>query len=129
MSPDAPRLYLARPVLDAVDVDRAMAFWRAALGYELAFRHETFAVLKDPRGKHMPLGFQPTDEPKRDVSPLHLEVFTDDMEREARRLEALGATRAADWPYGEDEPNWIVMRDPDGHEFCVVQLEAGKLDF
>jgi hypothetical protein len=32
----------------------------------------------------------------------------------------LGASRVPDWPYGDDAPNWIVLQDPDGHEFCVI---------
>lgn len=127
----AHALYLGRLVLDTTDMDRALAFWQAALGYELRHRDAHFAVLRDPRGKHPPLGFQPAEAAKLAgaTNPLHVELFTDDMEREARRLEALGATRARDWPYNEAEPNWIVMRDPDGHELCVVQYPRDRLDF
>ena len=118
-----PKLKLARIVLDSTDVKRSAAFWSKALGYEVASKSETFWSMRHPTdARATRLGLQPTDERKRvdEANPLHLEVFTDDMEREARRLEKLGATRAKGWPYGEDDPNWIVMLDPDGHEFCIV---------
>lgn len=129
MEPEPPRAYLGRVVLDTIDMDRALAFWSAALGYVLRHRDATFAVLKDPRGRRMSLGFQPADAPKTTTSPLHVEVFTDDMEREARRLETLGASRVADWPYPDEDHNWIVLRDPvDGHEICVCEFPAEGLD-
>jgi len=129
MSSERPRLLLSRIVLDVTDVDRAMKFWCAALGYVEAFRDEHFAVAKDPQGKRVPMGFQPVKESKYGVSPLHFELFTDDMEREAKRLEKLGATRVADWPYPDPDHNWIVMRDPDGHELCVCQFPTERLSF
>ena len=124
-----PRAYLARVVLDVTDMDRALSFWCAALGYEVTHRTSYFAVAKDPKRKHLPMGFQPTDERKRVTSPIHVEIFTDDMEREARRLEALGASRVTDWPYPEPDHNWLVLRDPDGHEICVCQMGPESLDF
>ena len=39
------------------------------------------------------------------------------LEAEAKRLEALGATRVrklAEW-----SSRWIVMQDPEGNEFCL----------
>ncbi|HUR68242.1 MAG TPA: VOC family protein [Candidatus Thermoplasmatota archaeon] len=119
-----PRLLAARVVLDVENMQRAAEFWCAALGYVVAASHDTFWSIKDPAGKRqMRLGFQPKDGVKPAVNSLHFEFFTDDMEREAKRLEALGATRVKGWPYGDDEPNWIVLRDLDGHEFCVCEIE------
>ena len=48
-----------------------------------------------------------------------MDLFTDNLEAEVERLIALGATRKA-WRYppGAD---YIVLQDPDGNPFCVVQ--------
>ena len=35
------------------------------------------------------------------------------------RLMELGATRAEEWPCPENA-DFVVMRDPDGNEFCVI---------
>jgi hypothetical protein len=39
------------------------------------------------------------------------------------RLLKLGATRAEDWPYPA-EHDFVVLRDPDGNEFCVITAPA-----
>jgi hypothetical protein len=53
------------------------------------------------------------DEPR-----VHLDIETDDVEAEVRRLEQLGATRV------EPIETWWVMRDPAGLLFCVVQVQS-----
>lgn len=114
-------------VLDAKDMARSARFWREALGYVVASEGPSYVSLahpKDPR--RLTLGLQPADGPKQGANPVHLDLATDDKEREARRLEALGATRVQGWPYPEDA-TWIVMRDLDGHEFCLVEQPAGEL--
>lgn len=45
---------------------------------------------------------------------LHLDIETDDVEAEVRRLEALGAERV------EPVSSWWILRDPSGQVFCVV---------
>ncbi len=45
---------------------------------------------------------------------LHVDVESDDVDADADRLEALGATRV------EKISSWWVMRDPAGLTFCIV---------
>ena len=121
-------LYPSNVVLDVADMSRAVRFWSEALGYVVGYESETYTFIRHPtERRRFVIGFQPAEGPKPETNALHLDFATDDMEREAKRLEGLGATRVKDWPYGEDAPNWIVMRDPDGHEFCVVQHPAERL--
>ena len=46
---------------------------------------------------------------------LHLDVRTQDRRAEVARLTALGATIA------RETPDYTVMKDPEGNQFCVVQ--------
>ena len=48
-----------------------------------------------------------------------MDLFADDMKAEAQRLIALGATPKP-WTYPPDA-DYIVLEDPDGNPFCVVQ--------
>jgi len=107
-------------VLNVTDLRRAIAFWTAALGYVISDADDVFAVLRDPDHEWANLSLQLTAEPKRDVNRVHVDLYVDDQTGEVARLESLGATKVEPWPY-EPEADSVVMADPDGNEFCVVQ--------
>jgi hypothetical protein len=53
------------------------------------------------------------------VGDLHLDLYTDEQARHVDRLVGLGASRVEDRPY-PDDAYFVVLRDPDGNEFCVI---------
>ena len=58
--------------------------------------------------------------PKTGKDRLHFDVappLGGDQQAEVERLLSLGATRV---DIGQGEVSWVVMVDPDGHEFCVL---------
>jgi catechol 2,3-dioxygenase-like lactoylglutathione lyase family enzyme len=122
-------LYVGSTVLNVADLDRATAFWTAALGYVVRDASPTFVVLTDPRRRWSNVSLQRSDAPKGGRNRLHLDLYTKDQRAEVARLESLGATRLP-WEYCPDA-DYIVMADPDGNEFCVIdspysQDEAGS---
>ena len=68
---------------------------------------------------------QRTDDTKTTKVRMHLDIETDDVEAEVRRLEALVATRF-DHQQEHGYDFW-VMRDPWQNEFCVLQPEFPDL--
>jgi hypothetical protein len=71
-------------------------------------------VLVLPPNAGMPrLFFQLVPEPKAVKNRVHLDLRTDDVEAEVRRLEALGATEL------HRSRTWVTMADPEGNELCV----------
>jgi len=119
------RLYVGSTVINTVDVAKGVAFWTAALGYVVHhWPDETFAVLTDPNRRWSNVSLQLTDEPKEGVNRLHLDLYTGDQEGEVERLLGLGATRPK-WTY-PPAADFVVLRDPDGNEFCVIQTEMGQ---
>jgi catechol 2,3-dioxygenase-like lactoylglutathione lyase family enzyme len=111
-------------VLNVTDLERAIAFWTQALGYvrrDPDTGDPTFAVLCSPTREWSNVSLQLTSEPKSGVNRLHLDLYADDQAAEVGRLESLGATRVEPWPYAEGA-DYVVMADPDGNEFCVIQL-------
>lgn len=57
---------------------------------------------------------------------LHLDLLVDDIEREVRRLESLGASRlipAARQEYGQ---TWFVLADPEGNEFWRADVDTSQ---
>ncbi|MFO1394308.1 MAG: VOC family protein [Steroidobacteraceae bacterium] len=95
------------------DLDAAARFWGAALG--MAARRMPGAVeanyvsLDDPAAR-IAIEVQAVDHESR----VHLDIETDDVEAEVRRLESFGATRVA------AVHDWWVMQAPTGQRFCVV---------
>ena len=45
-----------------------------------------------------------------------------EQEAEAARLVSLGARRV-DWDRFPDDPDFIVLADPDGNRFCLVDVD------
>ena len=96
--------------------DREVGFWSAALGQEPDF--DTMDPDYADFGYPVP-GFQFMVQ-RVDAAPrVHLDIETDDVEAEVRRLEDLGAERVA------SIKSWWVMRDPAGLLFCVVRVQTG----
>ena len=58
---------------------------------------------------------------------MHLDLVVDDAAEQAaeiERLVELGATRVA-WDSYPDDPDFIVLADPEGNRFCVVDASHG----
>ncbi|HUY09192.1 MAG TPA: VOC family protein [Candidatus Dormibacteraeota bacterium] len=112
-------MYIGSTVINTDDVDRAITFWTAALGYVVRDADPSFAVLTDPKRRWSNVSLQRTEEPKRGRNRVHLDVYSADRDAEVARLEGLGAVRLP-WEYEPDHDH-TVMADLDGNEFCVVQ--------
>jgi catechol 2,3-dioxygenase-like lactoylglutathione lyase family enzyme len=113
-------------VLGVTDVPRATEFWSAALGYEL--REDGFGgwatVLVPPGGPGTAIALQRSQTPPEDYPRLHLDLHVADeagQESEVARLVSLGAERV-DWDRYPHDPDFVVLADPDGNRFCIVDL-------
>jgi predicted enzyme related to lactoylglutathione lyase len=117
------RSKLSTIVIDcqASDLTEATRFWSAALGRNVD-------TTENPAtNKYVKLGTateelivlaQKVPHPSR----VHVDIETDDIEAEVKRLEALGARRL------EKIETWWVMEAPTGHRFCVIRPQRdGKI--
>ena len=110
-------------VIDAVDPDVLRDFWVAATGYEPYGSAEPYRSAVPPEGDDGPkLVFQRVPEsPPIHKNRLHLDIVVgDEILAEAERLEALGARRLTAL-VEEVGTSWLVMADPEGNEFCLVE--------
>jgi catechol 2,3-dioxygenase-like lactoylglutathione lyase family enzyme len=113
-------------VLGVTDVARAVAFWQEALGYR---RHEqgfggAATILVPVDGVGTPIALQRNETPPQDHPRIHLDLHVPDVaaqEAEAARLVSLGARRVA-WDSYPADPDFVVLADPDGNRFCIVDL-------
>ena len=96
------------------DLEQAANFWAAALGYELRPKHEESSPLYRcmQTGE---LGLHVEVQTVQHDSRVHLDIETDDIEAEVKRLEALGAKRV------DRVHTWCVMEAPTGQRFCIVR--------
>ena len=80
---------------------------------------DTWAWIKGSDSGAVEIGFQRVPESKSVKNRVHVDLHTDDEEREAQRIEALGARRL----YVSDNPDdiFITLADPEGNEFCVCR--------
>jgi len=104
------------------DLHGAIKFWSEALNYKLSRGPDVdFAILipKEGAGIQLSLNAAVTSiKPKRH----HIDLFTRDQAKEVERLLNLGAIQV-DWKY-EHEADYVVLADPDGNTFCVVQVQS-----
>ncbi len=115
-------------VIDVTDLDRGVAFWAGALdATEEPISEQSRHVYRKLRlpDSDVRVLLQRTDDPKVTKERMHLDLETDDVDSEVRRLEALGASRY-DHQHERGFDFW-VMQDPWGNEFCVLQPEFPDL--
>lgn len=122
------RSRLAQVVVDVADLDQGVTFWSAALGAtEEQLPENSRAVYRRLVLPDSPtrILLQRTDDPKTHKERVHLDLETDDIEAEVRRLEVLGATR---WDHQQERGyDFWVLRDPWANEFCVLDVNFPDL--
>jgi predicted enzyme related to lactoylglutathione lyase len=101
------------------DLNAASEFWSKALGMQCVSlpgeEGEKYVRLLD---EELHIEVQKVDHPSR----VHLDIETDDIEAEVKRLESLGAKRLG------DVRSWCVMEAPTGQKFCVVRKVSPGFD-
>ena len=95
-------------------------FWSEALGWPLVWDQDQETAIRSPHGGPKITWGGPPLTPKTGKYRLHFDLappVDGDLQAEVDRLVSLGATRI---DIGQGDVSWVVMADPDGHEFCVL---------
>jgi predicted enzyme related to lactoylglutathione lyase len=96
-------------------------FWSRALGWPLVWDQDEETAIRSPRGGPKVTWGGPPVAPKLGRNRLHFDLAPaadSNLQAEVDRLLSLGATRL-DVDRGDD-PDRVVLADPDGNEFCVL---------
>jgi catechol 2,3-dioxygenase-like lactoylglutathione lyase family enzyme len=112
------RILLREVVIDVPSAALAAAqqFWSGALLADARpLDDDPEFIALDGRASLPYVGLQDVGEA---TARMHLDIETDDIEAEVARLVALGATEVA------RPKTWVVLRDPAGLLFCVVNIES-----
>jgi predicted enzyme related to lactoylglutathione lyase len=107
---------------NANDPTRLAGFWAAFLGWESEGDHHDAVSLLPSDDTGFRLRFLPTEGPKSGPNQIHFDLTStsleDQQEKVARALE-LGAIHI---DVGQlPEEGHVVLADPEGNEFCVVE--------
>jgi hypothetical protein len=120
----APSLKIGSIVIRCFEFEQMLAFWQAALHYEPKYPPEAgWVILRDPTGRGPNVSLDRMPRPRTGKRGwLHLDLYAGDAAAEVERLVGLGASRYP-WRYPPDA-DYVVLEDPDGNLFCVVQDEV-----
>jgi hypothetical protein len=120
-------MQLENLVIDALDPQRLGRFWDAALDTETLTDapgiYETRLSVEG--GPALDLCFQPVPDPPAASPRLHLDLAAGtDQRTTVDRLLGLGATPL---DIGQGDAPWVVLADPEGNPFCVLEERPSYL--
>ena len=108
------KIKLGSIVVLCFEFDKMYDFWKEALHYQpVRPLKNGFVILKDPNGEGSNTSLDKAD------SRFHFDLYTDNQQAEVNRLLSIGA-KSYPWRY-PDDADYVVLEDPDGNLFCVVQ--------
>lgn len=118
-------------VIRVDDLDRQVAFWSAALDYiprgSDGGDDETFVLLRPREGAGPNVSLDRVHAPVQVPPRIHLDLYAEDQASEVRRLLGLGATEVH-WDKRPPDADYVILADPEGNRFCVVDLGRGPID-
>lgn len=121
-------LRLGIPVIGVVDLERAVRFWSEALDLLPSERTDGWVTLVHADGSGRAMGLQLSASPVERNPRVHVDLFVDSHEEQATAVDhlvALGA-RLLEWDLYPPDPDFVVLADPDGNAFCVVDLSGSS---
>lgn len=122
------RSRLCHFVVDVSDLNKGVSFWSAVLNaVEEPLSENSRHIYRRLRlpDCEIRILLQKTNDEKSSKERMHLDIESDDIEAEVKRLEALGAAR---WDHQRERGfEFWVLHDPWGNEFCVLQPEFPDL--
>jgi predicted enzyme related to lactoylglutathione lyase len=117
------RLYSV--VVDAADHSALARFWAGATGWPITLEEPYEVVVEPPDGEPgVPLVFLRVGEPKVVKNRVHIDLNSRDAEHQAAQVEALRRAGATPVDIGQGAVPWVVLADPEGNEFCVLDHRA-----
>ncbi|MFC4081228.1 VOC family protein [Amycolatopsis samaneae] len=114
---------LVNLVVDAVDPGKLARFWAALLGWRVAVELPDEIDVRAPAGEGwgLDLVFVPVPAPKTGKNRVHLDLASRTPEHQAELVERALALGARRHDLGQGAVPWVVLADPEGNEFCVLE--------
>jgi catechol 2,3-dioxygenase-like lactoylglutathione lyase family enzyme len=111
---------------DAADPSAQARFWAAALGWEVVDDGPDESGVEPagfnyPSPAALPLVFIPVPEPKTGKNRVHLDLASATAADQAGQVRRLKDRGAVEVDIGQGDVPWVVLADPEGNEFCVLE--------
>jgi len=102
---------------DANDPQRLATFWSGVLGWELADGPEILP--NDDTGFR--IRFLPSDAEKWGANQMHFDLTSQSLEQQRETVDRVLALGGRHLDIGQGDVDHVVMADPEGNEFCVIE--------
>jgi predicted enzyme related to lactoylglutathione lyase len=105
---------------DALDPEAQARFWAGVLERDVAEGKPTWLL---PSNEHeFPIYFEKTDVPKPGPNKMHFDLMTSSWDDQTETVERALALGGAHLDVGQlPEELHVVLQDPEGNEFCVIE--------
>ncbi|MEV0681901.1 VOC family protein [Actinosynnema sp. NPDC050436] len=110
---------LCNVVVDATDPAGLALFWSEVL--ERPAVPSGDGEVDVPLDDEVDLVVVPVDEPKQGKNRVHLDLASTSPEHQARLVARARELGASPVDIGQGEVPWVVLADPEGNEFCVLE--------
>jgi Glyoxalase-like domain len=114
-------------VMDANDPRQLARFWASALDWVVEEEDGVEEVDVSPAGYEypdpvaLPIVFLPVAEPKAAKNRVHIDLASQSPEHQAALVQRLRDLGARPLDIGQGDVPWVVLADPEGNEFCVLE--------
>jgi predicted enzyme related to lactoylglutathione lyase len=111
-------------VVDTADPTALARWWSRTLGWPVTSEGAEETVVEpspDSGERGLPLVFVFVDDPKTVKNRLHLDLRSDSGQHQDDQVQQLIDSGAAHRDIGQGEVPWVVLTDPHGNEFCVLE--------
>jgi Glyoxalase-like domain len=109
-------------VIRVDDLPLQVAFWSAALDFVPRGTSDSddFVLLRPREGRSGPnVSLDRVGAPRSIPPKIHLDLYATDQAAEVERLVGLGA-REVRWDGRAADADYVILEDPEGNRFCVV---------
>lgn len=115
------------------DTDRSRIvadFWAELLGWAVTIDRpdEVDVAAPDPDGLELALTFLPATHAKDGKNRIHLDLASRSLDHQRVQVDRALALGARHIDIGQDAVPWVVLADPEGNEFCVLEPREEYVD-
>ncbi len=112
-------------VMDCAEMRSTAQFWSGLLGWPITFEDQQELRVK---GEHLGIVFGQVPEPKTGKNRVHLDLASADLLQQRETVDRALMLGARHIDVGQGDAEFVVLADPEGNEFCVLDPRSAYTD-